>query len=157
MPQSFLDLFNQDASAFNIAGGFDIANLERQSKMDAAAIEQERRNFGLGLLQELFRVQGDPMSIVPAMQAFGATGGGVNAPASALAQATEAGASNVSPFGSLAQNLLRDLGVFAGATPVNPNTGRSFTPAEIAYMNIIQARQTQAPTAQTSSTVPVRR
>lgn len=111
--------------------GFDALNLAQQ-------MEGSRNQMGMSLLDYITKVQQDPFSIVPALQMYGQAGGGTLAPAAALAAS---GGQMNSPYGDIAANLIRNLSTFAGGAPVNPKTGRSFTPDEMAYINVAAANQ----------------
>lgn len=77
-------------------------------------MELGRRELGAGLLETLLDIQRDPFSIVPALQTYGAAGGGTMAPVQAFAE-TE-GAGWPTPYGSLIEQLLGDLVAFAGGS-----------------------------------------
>lgn len=107
--QSPFDPYNP--FTYNVGGGLDQANMNLQAAQLAQAGELGRRQFGSNLLNQLFSLQQNPFSIVPALQAYGASGGGVLAPATAFAQTGGAGAP--SPYGGLVDRLLSDLAGFA--------------------------------------------
>ena len=144
---SFLDLFNQDPTAFNVAGGFDIAQLNQQAQFAALEAELGRREFGRSLLQDVIGFQQNPFSLTAATRAAGAggAGGGISPFLSALQQSGGVGQPAPPIFGDVASNLLRDLSVFAGGAGINPRTGRPYTPQEIAFLNIVAQQQQQAP------------
>ena len=96
---------------YNVGGGYDQAQMNLESMRLAQAGELGRRQFGSGLLETLMGVQQDPFSIVPALQAYGAAGGGTLGPVSAFAQS--GGAGMPSPYGGLVDRLLADLSSFA--------------------------------------------
>ena len=119
-----------------IAGGGDIQAQQGLQGLDIARLmEQQRQQIGQSLLGYLTDIQRDPFSIVPAMQAYGAAGGGTLAPAVALAQS--GGAGQPSPYGEISSRLIRGLSEFAGATPVNPHTGMAMTGEEMDYLRKI--------------------
>jgi len=96
---------------YNVGGGLDQAQMNLGSAQLAQAGELGRRQLGMDFLSKLLSIQQDPFSIVPALQAYGASGGGVLAPATAFAQT--GGAGTPSPYGGLVDKLLSDLGDFA--------------------------------------------
>jgi hypothetical protein len=117
---SLSNLFGGSGS-FNIAGGFNLAQLDLDAQRLALQSELSRQEFGRSLLQQLLDVQRDPFSIVPALTAFGAGGqaggGGVLAPATDLARTGGAGRPAPAAFGDLASQLLQNAGMFATGPP----------------------------------------
>lgn len=108
-------LFGGSAPFLNIGGGF--AEAERLSDLFTRTEEARaaRKTAGLDLLTQLLDIQQNPFSIVPALQAFGAAGGGTLAPAVDLART--GGVGRPSPYGSLIDSLLSDLSRFATSAP----------------------------------------
>ena len=132
---------------YNVGGGMDQATLNLQAQQQAADMENVRHQTGFQLLDYLTGLQQNPFSIVPALQAYGAGGGGPMASANAFAQT--GGIGNPSPYGAIAQQLIQGLSEFTGGTPINPNTGRPFTPTEMAYLRVFaenQKKKTTTPT-----------
>ncbi len=140
MPNGFAGLEStfDPFGIYNVGGGADEAerllNVFRAVELARAA----RKSTGLGLLGTLIETQRDPFSIVPALQAYSAAGGGVQAPINAFAATGGAGAP--SPYGSLVDRLLGDLSTFALsqqqqqaappiplAAPVTPSGGSAAT------------------------------
>lgn len=123
---------------FNVGGGGEQAQFGLDALGLSQGMELSRQQTGMGLLDYITRTQQDPFSIVPALQQYAAYGGGTMAPANALAGS--GGVGNPSPYGAIAQQLIQGLADFTGGTPTNPNTGRPFTPQEMAYLRIIDQR-----------------
>ena len=116
-----------------IVGGGDIQAQQGLQALDIARMmEQQRQQIGQSMLGYLTDIQRDPFSVVGAMKAYGASGGGTLAPSAALSQS--GGAGSPSPYGEIHSRLLRGLSEFAGATPVNPSTGKPMTPKEMDYL-----------------------
>ena len=135
--------------SWNVAGGSDIASMALQAYQLAQAMELGRRGIGQNLLDKLFELQQNPFSIVPALQSYGAAGGGPLAPAAALAQS--GGVGMQSPYGPLIDRLLAGMSEFAGGAPINPNTGAPYLPNEMDYLRMLTMRQP----ASTTTTTPV--
>lgn len=117
---------------YNVGGGIDQANLQLQEQQLAQLMESFRREFGMGLLDRLLEMQKDPFNIVNAVQLAGQSGGGPQGVAGGFAET--GGLGTPSPFGDIVSRLLEELGGFAGASPINPNTGAPFTPTETAFL-----------------------
>ncbi|KKN82243.1 hypothetical protein LCGC14_0310560 [marine sediment metagenome] len=120
------DPINPLSQIFNVGGGSADADRLLDIFQATELARGGRKSVGLGLLGQLFGVQQDPFSIVPALQAFNAAGGGVQAPVGAFGATGGAGAP--SPFGGLVDRLLDDLAGFAAGqveapTPTPTATG----------------------------------
>lgn len=116
-----------------LVGGGDIQAQQGLQALDIGRqMEAQRQSMGQSLLGYLTDIQRDPFSIVPALQAYGAAGGGTLAPAVDLA--ASGGAGRPSPYGEISSRLIRGLSEFAGATPVNPHTGQPMTPGQMDYL-----------------------
>lgn len=113
-----------------ITGGGDIQAQQGLQGLDIARLmEQQRQQIGQSLLGYLTDVQRDPFNIVSALQASGQAGGGMLGGAAAFAES--GGRGMPSPYGEISSRLIRGLSEFAGATPVNPQTGQPMTPAQM--------------------------
>ena len=110
----FADLFGGQGQ-FNIAGGFNLSQQELEATRLALQNRLAQKEFGRSLLQQLFDVQRDPFSIVPAITAFGQGpgAGGVLAPAVDFAASGGKGRPAPPIFGDLASQILKQLGSFA--------------------------------------------
>ena len=117
---------------YTVGGGQQQAQQGLEALQLAQQMEMQRQQVGQSLMGYLTDIARDPFSIVPAMQAYGQAGGGTLAPAVDLA--ATGGAGRPSPYGEIASRLMRGLSEFAGATPVNPATGKPMTPAEMDYL-----------------------
>lgn len=126
-----------------LAGGGQIQAEQgfREAEL-ATMMEEQRLGAGRQLMEYLTRIQQDPFSIVPALQAYGAAGGGTLGPAAALA--ASGGAGQPSPFGELQSRLMRVLSEQAGATLINPHTGQPFLPHEMDYLRRVGQQQLEA-------------
>jgi hypothetical protein len=146
---TFLDLFNQDSTAFNVAGGFDIAQLNLAAQQAAMEAEAGRREFGRSLLQDVIGMRQNPFDLTTAMMAAGAggVGGGISPFTASLQRSGGVGQPAPPMFGDVATNLLRQLSIYAGGAGINPQTGLPYTPKEIAYLNIVQQQQAPQPRA----------
>ena len=109
---------------YNVGGGLNQAQMNLGTAQLAQAGELARRQFGMDFVSKLLALQQDPFSIVPALQAYGASGGGVLAPATAFAQTGGAGAP--SPYGGLVDRLLSDLSNFAVTKGSEPMPATSY-------------------------------
>lgn len=114
----------------NVGGGQIQAEQQLASDRLANEMQMGQMQIGQGLMGYLTDLQRDPFSIVPAMQAYSASGGGTLAPNAAMVDS--GGLGQPSPYGNVVQNLIRGLSEFAGGTNINPATGQSYTPAELA-------------------------
>ena len=114
---------------FDVGGGRDEAEFRLAEQQQAMAADLSRQQMGMGLMQNIQETMRDPFSIVSALQMYGKAGGGTMAPAVALSQSGGRGAP--SPYGEIADRLMRGLSEFSGATPINPQTGVPFTPMEM--------------------------
>ena len=103
---------------WNLGGGADEWMRRLEEIRLAQSMNLARRQMGMGLLGSLFDIQRDPFSIVPALQAYKAGGGGTLAPAAAFAQT--GGAGTPSPYGGLVDRLLADLAKFSLASEEKP-------------------------------------
>ena len=123
-------------TGINVGGGFN-DSLIGLAEEDLATQQQSfQQSFGLNLFQQLIGLQDNPFSLVPALQAFGAAGGGPLAPAVAF-DAT-GGAGNPSPYGNLVQELLAGLSAFALGTgvPGGGEGGVPGTPPDLQDMSV---------------------
>ncbi len=113
--QDFLDILGDSPAppdtGINVGGGINEALIGLSEEELAFKIEGFRQGFGADLLQQLVGMQNNPFSLVPALQAYGAAGGGTLAPAAAFDATGGAGAP--SPYGNLVQELLAGLSDFA--------------------------------------------
>lgn len=130
----------------------DISEAQFQQQL---AQEEEFGKVGAasGLLETLLDVQREPFSVVPALTTFGAAGGGTRAPNAALALTQGQG---IAPeLGGVVNRLLGEITQFAGANPINPNTGVAFTPGEMQFLRVVdQQRTTQQPAGIVDQVLP---
>lgn len=91
-----------------VGGGQEQARLALEAAELAQQGELARLAMGQQLLAHLSDIQRDPFSIVPALQAYGAAGGGTLAPAADLY--ASGGRGRPSPYGGLYDLLLAELG-----------------------------------------------
>ena len=131
-------MFNPYGGQYTVGGGQIQAEQELQAAELAQRMEMARMQLGQGVMGYLTDLQRDPFSIVPALQAYSASGGGTLAPNAAMVQS--GGLGQPSPYGDIVGNLIRGLSEFAGGANINPVTGRPYTPNELAE----QRRQPQA-------------
>ena len=103
-----------DEDLLNAGGGIDWARLNLDTTELAQRMELARQQTALGFLENIMETQRDPFSIVPALQLYGAAGGGTLAPHAALAEG--GGAIQQSPYGDIAQQLIESLARFTGGT-----------------------------------------
>ena len=127
---------------YNVGGGQIQADQALQAQDLAQRMELSRLGLAQSLMGQLADMQRDPFSIVPALQAYGAAGGGTLSPIVALANS--GGQGMPSPYGSMFDNILKQLGDVAGGNPLNPNTGRPYTPDEAAYLRQLSMNQQQS-------------
>ena len=145
MPQLYPGL---DSLTYNVGGGQIQAEQALAALQASQQAELSRQQVGQGLLGYLTDIQRDPFSIVPAMRAYGATGGGTLGGAAALA--ASGGRGQPSPYGQVAGNLIRSLSEFSGGTEINPYTGAPFTPMELGQARTTGYRASQMNPAQRS-------
>jgi hypothetical protein len=126
----------------NVGGGRDDAEMRLQAQQQASAMELSRQQMGMGLMQNIQDTMRDPFSIVSALQMYGKAGGGTQGPAAALAASGGRGAP--SPYGEIADRLMRGLSEFSGATPINPTTGQPMNPQEMAYLRQLSGQDIMA-------------
>lgn len=104
-----------DDIGFLVGGGVDQAQLELAGFQAEEAAFRDRAQGGSTLLDQLVDLQRDPFSLVPALQAFAASGGGT------LGSATALGATGGKPqetgLGPLIQQLIDGLSEFALGVP----------------------------------------
>jgi len=146
----------------NVAGGGQQAEFNLAALDLAQQMETTRQTTGFQLLDYLTQLQKDPFSIVPALQAYTAAGGGSLAPAVAFQGSGGAGASGgagmPSPYGEIADRLIAGLAEFSGAAPVNPYTGLPYTPAESQQVRQTEFRLSQmAPEQRAQAEADIRR
>lgn len=120
---------NAFGGQFHVGGGMDEARLKMDQAIAASTAEQGRQGQAQGFLEYLTEIQQNPFSIVPALQAYGASGGGNLGPAAALA--ASGGRGQPSPYGDIADNLIRSLRDYTGGTDINPMTGMPYTALEM--------------------------
>lgn len=104
-----------DDLAFLVGGGVDQAQLELNTFRETEAARSARAGGGLDLLKQVTDLQRDPFSLVPALQAQAAAGGG---PLDALFAA--GGKPQETGLGPLINQLIQGLSKFAGVTGETP-------------------------------------
>lgn len=127
---------------FNVGGGWADAERLLATLQATEAARAARKSVGLGLLGTMLETQRDPFSIVPALQMYGAAGGGVQAPMGAFA--ATGGAGTPSPYGDLFDKMLRDLSTYATSQIQAQQEQPSSSPLGLANTaaNVRNARRT---------------
>jgi len=100
-----------DGDTVNAGGGLDQARLELDALDLAFRTLFGQAGIGQGLLGQLTGLQQNSFSVVPALQAYAAAGGGPNAAGQALQESGFTG--QPSPYGSVVDQLIKYLSDFS--------------------------------------------